>query len=175
MASGRITNSSRRRAGRFRTRTGTRRVERRLSPFARRRPANGPRDRAGRGQCERDVGPRPAASDALAGPASGPRPGGPRDDRAAAAACGAPQGPPVRSADPAVRRAEANVASARASPAGYRGPARGPRAQRGGLIVFVAGDLTNGGIAGAAPGGPQGAAAVGWGPPVLHGPSPPPP
>jgi len=68
-----------------------------------------------------------------------------------------------------VRRAEANVASARASPAGYRGPARGPRAQRGGLIVFVAGDLTNGGIAGAALGVQQGATAIGWRLQILDG------
>ncbi|MCU1677141.1 MAG: hypothetical protein JWM93_1899, partial [Frankiales bacterium] len=56
-------------------------------------------------------------------------------------------GPPT---DPAVRRAQADVARALGSPTGYRGPARGPRARRGGLVVFVAGDLTNGGIAGAA-------------------------
>jgi ribose transport system substrate-binding protein len=86
-----------------------------------------------------------------------------------AAACGAAHGPPARSADPAVRRAEANVAGARTSPQGYRGPARGPEAERGGLIVFVAGDLTNGGIAGAAFGVQQGASAIGWRLEILDG------
>jgi ribose transport system substrate-binding protein len=64
--------------------------------------------------------------------------------------------------DPAVRRAQADVARALSSPTGYRGPARGPRAQRGGLVVFVAGDLTNGGIAGVARGVQQAAGVIGW-------------
>jgi ribose transport system substrate-binding protein len=61
-----------------------------------------------------------------------------------------------------VRRAELDVARGLTSPAGYRGPAHGLRAQRGGLVVFIAGDLTNGGIAGAALGVQQAAAAIGW-------------
>ncbi|MEA2232828.1 MAG: hypothetical protein QOD83_2644, partial [Solirubrobacteraceae bacterium] len=64
--------------------------------------------------------------------------------------CGATHDRGAQPTDPAVRRAQADVARALSSPTGYRGPARGPRAQRGGLVVFVAGDLTNGGIASAA-------------------------
>ncbi|MDX6730322.1 MAG: ribose transport system substrate-binding protein [Baekduia sp.] len=71
--------------------------------------------------------------------------------------------------DPAVRHAQADVARALSSATGYRGPARGPRAQRGGLVVFVAGDLTNGGIAGAALGVQQAARAIGWRLQVLDG------
>ena len=86
-----------------------------------------------------------------------------------AGGCGANHGsaPPT---DPAVRRAQADVAArAGASPAGYRGPARGPRARRDGLVVFVAGDLTNGGIAGAALGVQQAARAIGWQLQILDG------
>jgi ribose transport system substrate-binding protein len=75
----------------------------------------------------------------------------------------------TRPTDPAVRRAQADVARALSSKTGYRGPARGPRAQRGGLVVFVAGDLTNGGIAGAAVGVQQAAAAIGWRLQILDG------
>jgi ribose transport system substrate-binding protein len=65
--------------------------------------------------------------------------------------------------DPAVRRAQEDVAERTgSSPTADRGPARGPRVQRGGLVVFVAGDLTNGGIAGAAHGVQQAARAIGW-------------
>lgn len=45
---------------------------------------------------------------------------------------------------------------------GYRGPRTGPRAQRATLIVFVAADVTNGGIAGVAAGAQQAARAIGW-------------
>jgi ribose transport system substrate-binding protein len=76
--------------------------------------------------------------------------------------CGAADDRGARPADPAVRPAQADVARAFSSATGYRGPARGPRAQRGGLVVFVAGDLTNGGIAGAALGVQQAARAIGW-------------
>jgi ribose transport system substrate-binding protein len=81
--------------------------------------------------------------------------------------CGATRG--ARPTDPAVRPAQAEVARALSSPTGYRGPARGPRAQRGGLVVFVAGDLTNGGIAGAALGVQQAARAIGWHLQILDG------
>jgi ribose transport system substrate-binding protein len=64
--------------------------------------------------------------------------------------------------EPVVRRAELDVARGLSSPAGYRGPAHGVRARRGGLVVFIAGDLTTGGIAGAALGVQQAAAAIGW-------------
>jgi ribose transport system substrate-binding protein len=71
--------------------------------------------------------------------------------------------------DPVVRQAQVAVARALSSPTGYRGPASGPRAQRGGLVVFVAGDLTNGGIAGAALGVQQAADAIGWQIQILDG------
>jgi ribose transport system substrate-binding protein len=85
-----------------------------------------------------------------------------------ASGCGATDrgAPPT---DPAVRRAQANVARALSSPTGYRGPAGGPRAQRGGLVVFVAGDLTNGGIAGAAVCVREAVGAIGWQLQILDG------
>ena len=84
--------------------------------------------------------------------------------------CGATRVGDAPPTDPTVRQAQAAVAaSARSSPTGYRGPARGPRAQRGGLVVFVAGDLTNGGIAGAALGVQQAAGAIGWQLQILDG------
>jgi ribose transport system substrate-binding protein len=79
--------------------------------------------------------------------------------------CGAPDGRGARPTDPA----QADGARALLSPTGYRGPARGPRARRGGLVVFVAGDLTNGGIAGAAFGVQQAARAIGWQLQILDG------
>jgi ribose transport system substrate-binding protein len=79
-----------------------------------------------------------------------------------AVGCGTTQHRSARATDAAVRQAQADVARALSSPTGYRGPPRGPRAQRGGLVIFVAGDLTNGGIAGAALGVQQAARAIGW-------------
>jgi ribose transport system substrate-binding protein len=86
-----------------------------------------------------------------------------------AAGCGAthPRGAPAP--DPVVRQAQADVTRALSSPAGYRGPPSGPRARRGGLVVFVAGDLTNGGIAGTALGVQQAARAIGWQLEILDG------
>jgi ribose transport system substrate-binding protein len=52
---------------------------------------------------------------------------------------------------------------------GYRGPAHGPRAQRAGLVAFVAADLTNGGIAGVARGVQQAARVMGWPLRILDG------
>jgi ribose transport system substrate-binding protein len=83
--------------------------------------------------------------------------------------CGATHVDGAPSNDPAVRQAQADVTRALLSPTGYRGPARGPRAQPGGLVVFVAGDLTNGGIAGAALGVQQAAGAIGWQLRILDG------
>lgn len=83
--------------------------------------------------------------------------------------CGATHVRGAPANDPVVRRAQAAVAGALSSPAGYRGPAGGPRAQRSGLVVFVAGDLTNGGIAGVARGVQQAAAVIGWQLLVLDG------
>jgi ribose transport system substrate-binding protein len=65
-------------------------------------------------------------------------------------------------ADPAVQQAQAVVARALNTTGDYRGPVRGPPAQRPGLIVFVAADLTDGGIAGVAQGVAQAARAIGW-------------
>lgn len=66
---------------------------------------------------------------------------------------------------------EAQVAAQRAAPSGedYAGPRDGPRAQAGGLVIFVAGDFNNGGIAGAARGAQEAAAAIGWRLEVLDG------
>jgi ribose transport system substrate-binding protein len=86
-----------------------------------------------------------------------------------AVGCGATDDRGARPADPAVRQARTDVARALSSSIGYRGPARGPRARRGGRVVFVAGDLTNGGIAGAALGVQQAARAIGWPLQILNG------
>jgi ribose transport system substrate-binding protein len=86
-----------------------------------------------------------------------------------AVGCGGAHDRASPSTDPVVRRAKADVARGLSSPAGYRGAASGPRAQPGGLVVFVAGDLTNGGIAGAALGVQQAAAVIGWQLQILDG------
>jgi ribose transport system substrate-binding protein len=86
-----------------------------------------------------------------------------------AVGCGGTHARDTSPSDPAVRRAQAAVAHALSSPTAYRGPSRGPRAQRGGLVVFVAGDLTNGGIAGAAQGVQQAAREIGWQLQILDG------
>ena len=62
----------------------------------------------------------------------------------------------------ALERARAVVAHALDTTGAYRGPLRGPPAQRPGLVVFVAADLTNGGIAGVARGAEEAARAIGW-------------
>jgi ribose transport system substrate-binding protein len=86
-----------------------------------------------------------------------------------AAGCGATEHSDSRVTDPVLQRAQADVARALSSNTSYRGPPRGPRAPRGGLVVFVAGDLTNGGIAGAAVGVQQAARAIGWQLQILDG------
>ena len=73
------------------------------------------------------------------------------------------------SVDPVVRRAQVDVRRELTSLTGYRGPARGPRAQRTGLVAFVAADLTNGGIAGVARGVQQAARVMGWSLQILDG------
>jgi len=71
-------------------------------------------------------------------------------------------------ADPATRQAQAEVN--RAAPlSAYRGPSRGPPAQRPAPVVFVAADLTDGGIAGVARGVQQAARAIGWPLQILDG------
>lgn len=69
----------------------------------------------------------------------------------------------------AVRAAEYAVHRNLGSYAGYRGPASGPRALHDQLVVFVAADITNGGIAGVARGVEQAAHAIGWRVRVLDG------
>ena len=71
--------------------------------------------------------------------------------------------------DPAVQRAQVMVARALDTTGDYRGPRRGPPAQRPGLIVFVAANLSNGGIAGVAQGVEQAARAIGWPLRILDG------
>jgi ribose transport system substrate-binding protein len=86
-----------------------------------------------------------------------------------AVGCGATHGGHAPPGEPAVRRAQADVTRALSLRTGYGGPVAGPRAQHGGLVVFVAGDLTNGGIAGAALGVQQAARAIGWRLQILDG------
>ena len=82
--------------------------------------------------------------------------------------CTGPAAAPGAS-DPVVQRAQAVVTGALSAAGDYRGPLRGPAARRPGLIVFVAADLTNGGIAGVAQGVQQAAGAIGWPLRILDG------
>jgi ribose transport system substrate-binding protein len=79
-----------------------------------------------------------------------------------ATGCGGSDHGKRASSDPAVKLAQARVEGGLTSVAAYRGPAGGPRAQRPRLIVFIAADLTNGGIAGVARGVQQAARTIGW-------------
>ncbi|MGZ8471576.1 MAG: substrate-binding domain-containing protein [Gemmatirosa sp.] len=87
---------------------------------------------------------------------------------AAGAGCGSNGGAPAPT-DPAVKRARLAVDRALTSAADFRGPAAGPRAQPRRLVVFIAADVTNGGIAGVARGVQQAAGAIGWPLRVLEG------
>ncbi len=69
----------------------------------------------------------------------------------------------------ALGRARAVVAHAQDATGAYRGPLRGPPAQPPGLVVFVAADLTNGGVAGVARGAQEAVRAIGWKLRVLDG------
>jgi ribose transport system substrate-binding protein len=71
--------------------------------------------------------------------------------------------------DPAVRSAQASVTRGLRSLSGYRGPASGARAQSPGLVVFIAADRTNGGIAGVARGVQEAVRAIGWRLRILDG------
>ena len=73
------------------------------------------------------------------------------------------------SSDPAVERARIVVAHALNATGDYSGPLHGPPAQRPGLVVFVAADLTDGGIAGVARGVEQAARAIDWPLKILDG------
>jgi len=77
------------------------------------------------------------------------------------AGCGGGHHGSGTSADPAVLRARADV-DRPLSPRAFRGPANGPGAQPHGVVVFVAADLSNGGIAGVGRGVQQAARAIGW-------------
>ena len=61
----------------------------------------------------------------------------------------------------------ANTATARAST--WDGPTTGPKAAAGKKIVFVAGDLKNGGILGASEGVKEAAKAIGWTVTIIDG------
>jgi ribose transport system substrate-binding protein len=87
---------------------------------------------------------------------------------AAGAGCGSDRGEPAPT-DPSVNRARLSVDRALTSVADFRGPAAGPRAQPPRLVVFVAADVTNGGIAGVARGVQQAAGVIGWPLRVLEG------
>jgi ribose transport system substrate-binding protein len=87
---------------------------------------------------------------------------------AAGAGCGSQHGA-AAPADSSVEQAQKGVEHATMSVADYRGPPAGPRAQPPRLVVFIAADLTNGGIAGVARGVQQAAAVIGWPLRVLEG------
>jgi ribose transport system substrate-binding protein len=86
-----------------------------------------------------------------------------------AAGCGGTHSAAGASVDRMVVYARAQVQAALSSSAGYQGPRSGPRARRARLVVFVAADVTNGGIAGVATGVAQAAHAIGWPLRVLDG------
>jgi ribose transport system substrate-binding protein len=66
------------------------------------------------------------------------------------------------SGDPVVQQAQAAVDSSLTSVRPYRGPPRGLPAQPRAPVVFVAADLSNGGVAGVARGVQEAARAIGW-------------
>ena len=68
-----------------------------------------------------------------------------------------------------VKRAERAVRQNLSSYAGYNGPSAGPKAVPNQLVVFVAADITNGGIAGVAHGVQQAVHAIHWRLRILDG------
>ena len=86
---------------------------------------------------------------------------------AAGAGCGAERG--AAPTDPSVKQARATVDRALTSVADYHGPTAGPRAEPRRLVVFIAADVTNGGIAGVARGVQQAAGVIGWPLRILEG------
>jgi ribose transport system substrate-binding protein len=72
-------------------------------------------------------------------------------------------------ADPAVRQAGAAVDATPPPLSAYRGPSHGPPGQPPGLVVFVAADPTDGGIADVALGVQQAARVIGWRLQILDG------
>jgi ribose transport system substrate-binding protein len=87
---------------------------------------------------------------------------------ATGAGCGSQNGARAPT-DAAVKRSRAAVDRALTSVADFRGPATGQRAQPRRLVVFIAADVTNGGIAGVARGVQQATGAIGWSLRVLEG------
>lgn len=76
---------------------------------------------------------------------------------------------PSSAANDVVAAAKQFVADQLAAKAGWDGPADGPKAVAGGLIVFVGADLTNGGIAALSDGVKEAATAIGWELKVIDG------
>ncbi len=88
------------------------------------------------------------------------------------AGCGGTRGASRRRPAPVglvVAQAQAAVRANLSSDAGYAGPAAGPALKRDAFVVFVAADITNGGIAGVARGVEQATHAVGWKLRILDG------
>jgi ribose transport system substrate-binding protein len=86
------------------------------------------------------------------------------------AACGGgSSGAGKARASSVVRQAQAVVRQNLSSYSGYGGPRSGPRAVHDQLVVFVAADITNGGIAGVAHGVQQAARAIHWRLRILDG------
>lgn len=79
------------------------------------------------------------------------------------------RGAAAPSSDPVVKLAQHAVRGQLTSAAGYEGPATGPKAKRNQFVVFVAADITNGGVAGVAQGVRQAVPALGWRLRILDG------
>ena len=89
-------------------------------------------------------------------------------------ACGSSQGSnatsDVGSSDPVVAAAKTLVEASLTASSGFTPPASGPKAQApGGTIVYVAADVTNGGISAVATGVKEAAAKIGWKVVVIEG------
>ena len=76
---------------------------------------------------------------------------------------------PLTRADDFLDAAKAKVATATMSQDKWDGPTAGPKAAAGKTIVFVAGDMKNGGIVGVSKGVEEGGKAIGWTVRVIDG------
>jgi len=74
-----------------------------------------------------------------------------------------------QSDDPVVAEAQAFVASQLSASEGFDGPADGPVAQADKSVIYVASDLTNGGVAAVDEAAAEAAAAIGWEYETLNG------
>ena len=88
---------------------------------------------------------------------------------AAGPGCGGSKSNAPAQSDPVVRQAQVGLERAVSSEEEYRGPSAGPRAQPPRRVVFIAADLTNGGIAGVARGVEEAARSIGWPLRILDG------